>query len=297
VLIKDRLDRVLRAAHLPDSPTPVLLPSDSNDAWRIGSVVVRICWRGDRSRFAREAAVTRVLPAGVPYPSILDTGFDGELAWQVTRVVEGVPLATVWSDLSRSERRDAVHQIGHALAALHSLRFPSAGASPGPAGDIESLIGADIVPLPLGRAAALLAVAPIEPALRDEVAARFQELADVDLPADADTWVHGDAHLGNALWKDGKLTALLDFEWVRPGPPDLELEPYLRADVNGLDPVEVREILGWLPESYPALFSGPDLARRLWLYQLATGVRELFLDGPDGVAEDWLRRIVKRPPF
>ncbi|HEY0536298.1 MAG TPA: hypothetical protein VGD29_32325 [Actinoplanes sp.] len=41
-------------------------------------------------------------------------------------------------------------------------------------------------------------------------------------------------HLANALWKDGRLTALLDFEWVRLGPPDLEIEPYLRADVTGL---------------------------------------------------------------
>jgi len=326
-----RLARVLRVARLPAAAAPVLLPSDSNDVWRIGPAVLRVCWRGDLGRFAREAAVTRALPAGVPYPEVLDTGSEGDLAWQVTRVVEGVPLATLWHGLSRVERRDAAHQIGQALAALHAHRFPADVvaelAAPRPVGDtsVSALVGADITLLPLRRAEGLLAAARHEGradhALIDDVAARFRELADADPlgdvplaevsplaeaalaeagpPVGALTCVHGDAHLANALWKDGRLTALLDFEWVRLGAPDLEIEPYLRADATGLTDIERREVLGWLAESYPAMFAVPDLVRRLWLYQIATGVRELFLDQsgqpPDDGAQCWLRRIVKSP--
>ena len=305
-----RLARVLRAVRLPADEAPVLLPSDSNDVWRIGPAVVRVCWRGDRERFAREAAVTRALPPGVPYPEVLDTGDDGDLAWQVTRFVEGVPLATMWHGLSRAERRDAVHQLGNALAALHAHRFPAdvvaALAAPRPVGDASAVIGADITPLPLPRAELLLTAARREgradEALLDDVAARFRELADADPLADASlngtvTCVHGDAHLGNALWKDGRLTALLDFEWVRLGPPDLELEPYLRADTAGLTThAELRETLGRLAESYPAMFAASDLVRRLWLYQLATAVRELFLVEPGQQPDEgMLRRIVKSP--
>ena len=312
-----RLARVLRVARLPaeaKAATPVLLPSDSNDAWRIGPAVLRVCWRGDLGRFAREAAVTRALPSGVPYPEVLDTGADGDLAWQVTRAVEGVPLARLWHGLSRVERRDAVHQIGQALATLHAHRFPddvvAALATPRPVGDTSAsaLIGADITPLPLWRVESLLAAAGDEGladrALLDEVAARFRELAGADPLADAPaapvTCVHGDAHLGNALWKDGRLTALLDFEWVRLGPPDLEIEPFLRADAAGLTDTELlREALGWLAESYPAMFAVPDLVRRLWLYQLATAVRELFLATPglpvDDGAQRALRGIVRSP--
>jgi scyllo-inosamine 4-kinase len=312
-----RLTRVLRVARLPadaKAATPVLLPSDSNDAWRIGPAVLRVCWRGDLGRFAREATVTRALPAEVPYPEVLDTGADGDLAWQVTRAVEGVPLARLWRGLSRVERRDAVHQIGQALATLHAHRFPAdvvaALATPRPVGDTSAsaLIGADITPLPLWRAESLLATAGDEGladrALLDEVAVRFRELADADPLADAPaapvTCVHGDAHLGNALWKDGRLTALLDFEWVRLGPPDLEIEPFLRADAAGLTDAELLgEALGWLAESYPAMFAVPDLVRRLWLYQLATAVRELFLATPglpvDDGAQHALRRIVRSP--
>jgi aminoglycoside phosphotransferase len=291
-----RLARVLRTARLPaaaTAATPLLLPSDSNDAWLIGPVVLRICWRGDRARFAREAAVTRALPPQVPYPEILDTGADEDLAWQITRTAEGMPLATLWRGLSRPERRDAIHQIGRALAALHAHRFPAdvitALAVPRPVGDtsVWAIIGADITALPLWRAEALLTAAGHEGrahrALVNDVAARFRELVDVDPlsdtpsaeagpPVGAMTCVHGDAHLANALWKNGRLIALLDFEWVRLGPPDLEIEPYLRADAAGLNYIERRETLGWLADSHPTMFAQPDLTRRLWLYQLATAV-------------------------
>src|ERR1035441_8815909 len=79
-----RLTRVLGSAWVP-AQTPVPIASDSNDVWRIGAVVLRICWRGDRDRFAREAAVTAALPPGIPYPEIVDAGRNDELAWQVTR--------------------------------------------------------------------------------------------------------------------------------------------------------------------------------------------------------------------
>lgn len=309
---RERLLRVLRVARLPAQAArtaPVLLPGDSNDAWRIGPVVLRICWRGDRGRFAREAAVTRALPEQVPYPEVLDIGSDGDLAWQVTRAVEGVPLASVWRGLSRAQQRAAVHQIGQALAALHAHRFPAGIvaelALPRPGSDVPALVGADITPLPLRRAEALLAAARDEGradrTLVDDAAARLRELAGADPlagaepPAGAVTCVHGDAHLGNTLWKGGRLTALLDFEWVRLGPPDLEIEPYLRADVTGLGRTEVRDILGWLVESYPSMFAAPDLVRRLWLYQIATAVRGLFLDRPDDGAQTWLRDTVKSP--
>ncbi|WP_250038400.1 phosphotransferase family protein [Paractinoplanes maris] len=306
-----RLARVSQAVRLPAAAVPVLLPSDSNDVWRIGPVVVRICWRGDRERFTREAAVTCALPAGVPYPEVLDSGSDGELSWQVTRLVDGAPLSTVWRDLSRAEQHDAVNQIGAALAALHAHRFPAdvvaALAAPRPVGEMSTsaLVGADITLLPVRRAQALLAIArrdgAADTALIDQVAARFHKLADADPLAAAGPFacVHGDAHLGNALWKDGRLTAVLDFEWVRLGPPDLEIEPYLREDVTGLTLIEVREVIGWLAESYPAMVAGPDLVRRLWLCQLANAVRELFLDDADRSpgSGPWrrLRRIVTSP--
>jgi hypothetical protein len=61
----------LRRAHAAsgrDGADAVSLPSDSNDAWLIGAVVLRICYRGDRKRFERAARV-------------LEQGSDDEVAW------------------------------------------------------------------------------------------------------------------------------------------------------------------------------------------------------------------------
>jgi prepilin-type processing-associated H-X9-DG protein len=322
---RQRLARVLRRVRVP-AGTPVLLASDSNDTWRIGSVVLRICWRGDRDRFAREAAVTAALPPAVPYPEVLETDRDEHLAWQVTRAVDGVPLALTLPALSATQRRNAVRDTGRILAALNAHPFPADVnallAAPRPAGaaSVEALIGADLNPLPCWRALLLTgparALPHVDPALIDDVEARLRALTDVDplsatagdpavVPRTAPTCVHGDAHPSNILWLDGHVAALLDFEWARLGPPDLELEPYLRGDPDAGKDAEAatRDTLGWLAETHPAAFAHPDLIARLWLYQLAFTLRQLLIWVPDRPAADlpgdhpmWrLRRIVDGP--
>jgi len=42
--------------------------------------------------------------------------------------------------------------------------------------------------------------------------------------------IHAGAYLANVLWHQGRLTALLDLEWARPGPPDLEFEAVSKDD-------------------------------------------------------------------
>jgi prepilin-type processing-associated H-X9-DG protein len=99
--------------------------------------------------------------------------------------------------------------------------------------------------------------------------------------------VHGDAHPANILWHDGHVTALLDFEWVRLGPPDLEIEPYLRWHHRAAaNKAETPAILGWLAESHPAAFSPPRLTSRLWLYQLAFTLRHILIQPPDRPASE-----------
>jgi hypothetical protein len=123
-----RLTRVLGIARVP-AQTLVPIASDSNDVWRIGAVVLRICWRGDRDRFARAAALTAALPPGIPYPEIVDAGHNDELAWQVTRAVDGVPLAAAWPGKPVvAEERD--HQLTVVRIVVH---FQDGGRGSDPA--------------------------------------------------------------------------------------------------------------------------------------------------------------------
>ena len=92
--------------------------------------------------------------------------------------------------------------------------------------------------------------------------------------------VHGDLHFENVLYEKGEITALLDFEFARAGPPDLDLEiilrfcadPQLHVSVDYAPTVnrdDYRSVLRWIHEAYPELFENPALESRLNLYSLS----------------------------
>ena len=105
----------------------------------------------------------------------------------------------------------------------------------------------------------------------------------------------------NDVWRL-KTCALIDFEFARMGPPDLELISVLRA-------LEVETRLGvprppLLAEDYPELFAAPDLDRRLWLYAIAYTIRQIIFWPPDRSEADGLaashplhtlRRLIDAP--
>ena len=68
---RERLTRVLADARLDPDVEAVALSGYSNDTWRVGSLVVRVCWRGDVRRMEREASIAAELPPEVRYPSLV----------------------------------------------------------------------------------------------------------------------------------------------------------------------------------------------------------------------------------
>ena len=122
-----RFEALVRGADLDLVGEPELVTSHSNDAWYVrsasaGDAVLRVCWIGDRERLLREAAVGRVLPHEVGYPSVLASGaltldetvggeaLDGDavggepLTWMLSRRLEGTTLRTVWLELDPGQR-------------------------------------------------------------------------------------------------------------------------------------------------------------------------------------------------
>ena len=110
---------------------------------------------------------------------------------------------------------------------------------------------------------------------------------------DESSWVlvHGDLHFENVLWCDGHLTAVLDFEFARRAPRDLDVATLLRfcanprlhvaddyaADIHAAD---YRQVPGWLWEEYPEVFASAHLRERLALYLLAFDLSQLVADPP-----------------
>lgn len=284
-----------------DVPVPlddaVLTESWSNDTWITQAAVLRVCWRGDRARLLREHALLAALPATVPHAEPLacgQTGAEGELSWVLLRRIPGGRLDLAWAGLTRQQRRDAVLSLAAALEALHHWSPPSAIAATlrqaATARHVtsEAIGGSAIVPLPvsvLGPVLDRLGGLPgMDASLDRQVRARLDNLRDVvaDQELTDGVVVHADAHLANLLWHEDRMTALLDFEWARTAPADLELEAILRDDPTvethaSLRPCAASDVrvLAWLREGYPGLFARPDLTERLWLYELICQVRQL----------------------
>lgn len=282
-----RLRRLTPRLPVTVPPDAVLLTSNSNDVWQFGDAVLRVCWRGDRARLLREARLTAALPAAIPHPRVQATGADGDVSWALAERVDGAPLDTVWADADPAQRRRLVAQLMQALRALHAWTPPAdlaraLGDPPAAVEDALAIVGRSVVPLPLARLRPVLAFARAMPfvdgRVLDAAAARAEELAAV-WPADEAQWVltHGDAAPVNILVRDGAIVALLDFEWARLGPADLELVPFV-AWSERLGASEGWDaLLGWAREAYPELFAAPDRERRLWLYQLAYTIRGLVV--------------------
>jgi aminoglycoside phosphotransferase (APT) family kinase protein len=291
----------------------VLTESWSNDTWITDAAVLRVCWRGDRTRLLREQALLAALPAEIPHAEPLasgQTGAAGELTWLLLRRIPGGRLDLTWPDLTRDQRKQAVLALAHALDALHRWTPPPAITSilrqAATAGyDTPAEIGgAAVVPLPVSTLGPLLdrlAVLPgMDPDLARRVRARLDRLAGVveDTELTDGVIVHADAHLANLLWHEDRVTALLDFEWARTGPADLEFEAILRDNATlethaALRPCHASEVrvLAWLREGYPELFAHPDLTKRLWLYELIYQVRQLTAPWIEELAPRQLGRL------
>ncbi len=267
------------------------MPGASNDALLLGDAVLRVCWRGDCARLLREARLLAALPAAIPHPRVRAVGGDGVVSWALADRVVGATLADVWADADPAQRRRLIARLMHVLRDLHDWTPPTDLAPPlddPPAAseDALAIVGRSVVPLPPARVRRVIAFARTLPfvdgAVLDAADDRTRDLADAWPAGDAPrVLTHGDASPGNVVMHEGRIQAMLDFEWARLGPPDLELVPLLVWGERLGQPERRPPLLAWAREAYPALFAAPDLDQRLWLYQLAYTVRGIVVWPPD----------------
>jgi aminoglycoside phosphotransferase len=290
----------LRARHALSEagldPRIPLQPASSvtNEVWLAPEVVVRINRQPDQ-RLRREAALARALPAELGYPTIV--GYGGELGadWLIVERRPGQALSRCWPDLSPELRREAIRQLSARLRLLHRTEAPHLATlhqTPQLLDSASSGLRATKRLLDaLDEAAKLPHVVPevIHAAYR-----RVVETADALEPFDQPTLVHGDLTFENILWDRDHITALLDFEWARTGPADLDLDVILRfcalpklhvaADYeHRTHPRDYADVPTWLLNDYGKLFTHPRQLTRLRLYAIAWDVRELLLYPPDDI--------------
>jgi aminoglycoside phosphotransferase len=229
-----------------------LVPSNNNDVWRLEPGYLRVAWRGDRSRLAREAELLGRLRGFLPVPEVLDCGGDDRLSWSLAAAMPGTAYEHLCVQPAPAGLRDLATEVAALLRALHAWSVP---------GDL--------------------------------------------MTADGEVLLHGDFYLGNVLVHGDRVTALIDLEFARMGPRDLELISVVRAlDAETRLGIQRPPLLAWLAEDYPELFGTANLRGRLWLYALAYTIRQIIFWPPDRAEADdleithplhTLRRLIDAP--
>jgi hygromycin-B 7''-O-kinase len=265
--------------------------SVTNEVWMTPEYVVRLN-RDTSLRLQREAILSQTLPAEVDYPPLINYAGEVGSDWLVVRRMPGIPLSRAWPHMDQRERRDAVRQLAERLRVVHQVTCPElAGLH-----DLPQLLD----PAPTGaQATARLQeaidragrLAHVDVGLLSDVSRLVGSTATALDPFDDRTVVHGDLGFENVLWHDGQVTALLDFEFARPGPPDLDLDVFLRfcalpklhvaPDYEDETRAEdYAEVPWWLAEDYPELYAHPRQLDRVRIYSVAWDVRELLAFPP-----------------
>ena len=290
-----RVKRALALAQLDAPANLERITGAANEVWYAGDYVVRISSHPGTRRLEHEATVARLLPPGARYPGIVSYGRAEFGEWLVMRNVEGKVLSRAWAGMREGERRDAVYQLAGALREVHQIKVgPNNEAL-----DRPPFLEPDSLEcphqLPLARLLRVLERARTLPNVDKGVLDQAERLARINAaslngPA-PENLVHGDLHFENVLYDKGEIAALLDFEFARAGPPDLDLEiilrfcadPQLHVSVDYASTVnrdDYRSVLRWIHEAYPELFEHPALESRLNLYSLSYDLRDLVVDPP-----------------
>ena len=279
-----RLDRSARldgaAAHLER------ITNALNEVWRYGPYIVRINPQPGATRLQREARLLRALPPDVRAPRPVAAGAAAWGEWMVAGCLPGAELARSWRGLRRPERRRSITELAGCLEALHSVLAPPTREARG---------AEDDCPHPLPRLRSMLATAHtlpgVDPGVLDAAADKLRAAEDA-LDPNPTTLVHGDLHLENVLTAgEGSVSGVIDFEWCRAGPADLDLDILLHSladpslhvesgDGGALERRDFDDVVGWLRTAYPALFAHPRMPERLWVYRLAYELRCLIAEPP-----------------
>lgn len=286
-----RARRVLADLGLPGAARAVRAPSALNEVWLLDDMVLRVAPLNS-GRLRYEAAVAACLPAEVGYPEILGAGEAPFGEWLLLRRTEGVPLSEAWATMGDADRQGAIAQLAARMELIHATPAP-----PFEPPFAHDPMGCPHPVDPPGRLVGLIEqarrVPGVDPAVLDDAAALLKRSAaalDTTRPTNL---VHGDLHFENVLWDGNRISAIVDFEFARAGPPDLDLDILLRFCAapelhvaegyrHAVSAADFRMVPAWLRRDYPALFAHPRLIERLILYALAYDLRQLLLDPPAG---------------
>ncbi|MFD7655364.1 phosphotransferase family protein [Actinosynnema sp. NPDC059797] len=229
----------------------------TNATWLAEDLVVRVAREPGSSDLLRESRLVALLPAEVGHPEVVDAGVLEGYEWVLTRRVAGENLEEVWPSLDHAARVRAVeqmwkraqhvHRVEAAVAAPHArARSPFFPDSPQEAtASLDRLVRAGELTVVQARGL-------------DRVLDRFWAA----LPGVPRVLNHGDLCAPNTLWHDGRVVALLDFEFAVLAPLAIDLNEVVKTAFGPGEPEErapLREVVTRIVGSALQAAGGPDV--------------------------------------
>ena len=263
--------------------------SVTNEVWMSSTHVVRVNRRPNQ-RLRREATLGPTLPAEIGYPPVVAYGGRLGADWLVAHRVPGQVLSRCWPDMSVDQRRNAIRQLTAKMKQLHQTPgmddLPTIDAPQMLRGDTLSPVMSLLVAVDQVRA-----MTHVDGGLIGDVEKAIYRLTGAIEPFASKYLVHGDLTFENILWHGDEITAILDFEWSRTAPADVDLDVLMRfccypelhvADdyVERTHAEDYADVPWWLAEDYPELFGHPRQLDRLNLYSISFDIRDLSLYPP-----------------
>lgn len=280
-----RARRALQGIGIDAPESMARAPSTRNEVHVSSHYVVRVNRRPDQ-RLRREGELCLSLPDQRWAPKVIGyagrTGFD----FVVVERKPGVALSRAWPAMDTPRRRAVIAEFARALRMLHSTATPDAATRLD--GTPHLLDPAAVTPVvPILMAIDQLTMAgQVDRMLLQDLAELVNDHGSALGDYSEDTLIHGDLSLENVMVDINGLSAIVDFEWSRGAPRDLELDVLLRffrypevhlplEAADTLRSLDFDDVPGWLAEDYPELFEHPRIVERLGLYCVAFDVAEL----------------------
>lgn len=194
----------------------------SNATWLASGRVLRLATQPGNENLSREAKIAALLPPEAGYPRIIETGITLGHPWMLVEELPGRCLGAAWDGLDWEARVTAIRGLWEKAQAVHKISAESVrgiartrawfnSCDPAEADEsLRRLVGQGCFTYHQGAV------------LRRYLADFWREL-----PNAKHVLVHGDLTFDNAMWHQGRVSALLDFEFALTAPAELDLNTLL----------------------------------------------------------------------
>ena len=201
----------------------------TNHVFAAGNLVLRFTSNLESGRLLREAKLAKLLPKQAGYPEIVDNGRTERYDWMLCRRISGTNLEDVWGNMSWKERADALEQLWQKTKFVHTVNVKKAEAYVNKA--LWYMSGIENAVTETER---LFERKLINAEQCDVLKGYIYRFETAIRKADF-ILVHGDLTPANAMWQDGEITALMDFECATIAPKEADLMMLLNTAYERMD--------------------------------------------------------------